>query len=289
MKQILMLVVVVVGMLIGTGSVKAMSPIGLPTSTLEKGQVDIAYDYTISTQNLGVQNFGIEIWPSLPYELSPESCAVKSEMSTYTLSYGVTNDFEIFGRLGRVDISITRQHTEEFFDDNGITWRSCSGNNKSQLDLDSSLFGIGAKVNLFTLYDNIKSQEKLVVGIVTQCTYMKVKGVGTTKIINSWSGGFSPLGEPEDYFEQVLSYLLPTTISTLELFEGKFIPGLTYINGHFSVYGGPIVYTFFTFDTTTILGYVGSSLKITDDLLIRGEYQFGDNYEAISGGLVWRF
>ena len=270
MKKQITILLIVVGMLISAGSVKAMSPVGAPSTSLEKGEIELAYDYTEAT----IQNIEADLlFGSFFLE------DVESQLSTYTLTCNVASNLSYFLRFGSVDTQANKDYNfSEHF------------RARDQWNLDTNLLSVGAKANLFTIYKDDKKQEKLTIGFTLQGTYMKFLG----DRVLSYTG---------NYYGYSYSDSLSVPV-TIEMFEGKFAFGPTYTNGKLAIYGCPVLYYLhgkgnqnfdgyevpFTIDTTTVLGCLGGSFQITDDLTIRGEYQFGGNdYKTVSCGLAYKF
>ena len=299
----LAMLILIAGMLIGVRIAKAITPIEVK-STSQKGQIALNYNRGQTIQEIDCLFTPPYLGSDYDFQLYNETKSKpKFNFSTITLSYGVTDDFEVFARFGSINMEASRKtYLEQQYNSYWSGDVHEIETSKETFNLDTNLFGIGANINLRTLYNNRETQEEIVLGMGTSLDWMRLSGERSNlhSFYSERTGG--PPYEDGEY-EYTSNYSSPRI---LDILSGKMSLNLKYTKKNISFYGGPIVQCLYIVKSSpysyssipypisenysvNILGYIGSSLKITDDITISGNYQFGENSKTISGGLTYVF
>jgi hypothetical protein len=82
----------------------ALDPLGPPAASIGAGQWDVGVDYIYSSQNLDFKNGEDNGSPASPEERSGTIKHVKLQKGFATFGYGLTNELDVYGRIGAAQI-----------------------------------------------------------------------------------------------------------------------------------------------------------------------------------------
>jgi len=326
MKKMLITICLVVTMLLVVPA-KGITPLKMK-STSQQGEVVIGGNYSESkqdTDNLCFSNSDEKSGGVDNYYFSVKTEIPKFKLSTISLSYGVTDDFEIFASFGSIDMTSSRANYQKDKDNwsyesggwsgncnNSYTWSSEGGysykeQTNERYDMDTNLFGIGMNAKLHSF------QKSLSLNLGGQIDWARLTG-NLTRYSSYNSTSYHRYynyrvihGNPvlpsdsyeENHYHSQDVYESP---KILEFFEGKLALTLNYSGKNLAVYGGPVVnlltgeiksegctYADSEFHSVDILGCVGGSYQITKNLSVNSNCLIGNNTETYGGGLNWKF
>ena len=157
MKQIV-IILSLLFLLVLNVNVFALGNLGTPTAELETGQLSVGGDYTYTEMELDVGNMtyfhSIDGWTTTAFEFDK----VKTNLYYATFKYGLTDNWELFGRLGASDIEFKSRWPQD-----SPTW--------IKRDFDSDFFwGVGTK---YTFY----KQDKVSWGAAVQMSMVDTTSV----------------------------------------------------------------------------------------------------------------
>jgi hypothetical protein len=217
------------------------APIGSPTATLEQGQASVGMDLSHQTQD--VQITGTGFFDGIVPEVS-------TNMVSALIGYGVTERFEVYGRIGYTDIE---------------------DNQKERLT------GIGARA---TIAENVLV-DGLDIGMTGQLNLSQLQTQG--KIKYPW---FSiPIDMDINLMETIVAIGPNYKYGDFNIYGGPAIyrlDGDIETNSYF-VEDGSLE------ETTSIIGYVGGSWECWKNLTVTGECQYGSGFSNINLGAIWKF
>ena len=223
------------------------APIGSPTASLEAGKASIGGELSRQTQDVQVYGTGL---------LDGIAADVQTDMASLLLSYGMTDRFNVYGRLGYIDVE---------------------GNQKERLT------GVGARA---TLAENLLT-EGLDIGITGQFNLARLQTQIPVKICPCFS---IPVDADIDLFETILAIGPSYEYGDFTVYGG---PAIYRLDGDIEasaklppwmkVEDGSIK------ETTSIIGWIGGSWNAWKDLQLTGELQFGSDFSNIGLGCIWKF
>lgn len=237
---VVLLVALIASVAFGVGT------IGSPSASLDKGEVSIGYNYVQSEQDVKVTGLG---WLSGTLE------DVKTDLNVGTLSYGVTDAVDIFGRFGYADVDagIVEDNGEQLL---GLGIKATLfdfSKDEEEAELKSDLtIGVSAQVNWLRLDDSIPVCREHTIDVDIDVTEVII-AVGPTLDFGNWS----IYGGPAIYF-------LDGDVDLGQM-EGQLE------------------------ETTDLIGFVGASVDVTSDVSIVAEYQIGSDFEVVSIGALFKF
>ncbi len=219
----------------------SIGPIGDPTASIGEGRMGFGYDYTKAEQDLDVT--GIK---QLPGRLD----SVDTTLHSGTLYYGVSDRFDVWGRMGFLDL------------------------NADNLEGDSDrLLGIGARATIF-------ESGNFSVGATGQANWFR---------LNTSLPGKKHRRHQHPPVE--------VDIQAMEIIIGV---GPSYQMGHLTLYGS--INTYYLDgeidvgsqsgrlkESNKLVGSLGASYIITENLSVRGEYQLGRDFNLWTAGIGGSF
>ncbi len=259
-KKILLVAIVFVITSLCSSAALALAPVGPPTAGLKTGQWSTGFDYLRSELNFDID------WSSDYVSNIPKSKAknMKSDAYLAKLSYGVSDNWELYGFLGVAD---SRGKVEG--DD--INGSFDGGYNFSG--------GFGTKWTF-------SKGEKLSWGLVYQMSW--------------WSGSESSTADLTA-FGGGTAEKVNTDLKSFDIFLAL---GPTYKMQNWQIYGGLALYYYnadINLDamSTTIAkgsadkalfgGYIGTLIDISENCSLYGEYMLASDASALGTGIVWKF
>lgn len=271
MNKKLLLVVVILTALALTGSALALAPMGTPTAGLKTGQIRAGVDYSISQQDIKADwgDSYIEVWKN-----------VQSNIFAANLGYGITDDWEVFTRLGAANAGFN-----EYTHENSTYDWDVSGN----YDI---FYGFGTKVTW-------AKQENIDWGALFQIHWLNSK--------NTWqNSGTTSAGEG------TINWTQKETLK-ISSYEIQVAVGPTWKAGeNISIYGGPFLhflsgnaeYNYREVDDGSLAdyehdtikleqksvfgGYVGAQFDLSKGASLYGEFQLTGDGWAFGTGLGWK-
>jgi hypothetical protein len=275
MNKKLLFVVVILTALALTGSALALAPMGTPTAGLKTGQFRAGVDYSFTQTDVEAE------WDGYDETMKD----VQSNMVAANLGYGISDDWEVFARLGTANAEFDEVEVDGDTYDYDPAFEGYYG----------FLFGFGTK---YTFY----KQESLDWGVLFQMHWLNTK--------DSWSESGVYPGEGED---PDISW---TDKDELEInaYEIQIAAGPNWkVAEGFSVYGGP----FFQFiggdadydwseiedgvvvdsggesadlkEDSCFGGYVGAQWDFMQNTSLFGEFQFTGAGWTFGTGVGWKF
>jgi hypothetical protein len=223
------------------------APIGSPTATLEQGQASIGMDMSRQTQDVKVIGTGYFDG------IVPE---VKTNMISALIGYGVTERFEVYGRIGYTDIEDNQRER---------------------------ITGIGARA---TLAENVLV-DGLDIGMTGQLNLSQLQTQGKIKY---WCLSI-PVDMDIDLMETIVAVGPSYALNGFTIYGG---PAIYRLDGDIEAEAGWLP-PFISVDdgsikeTTSIIGYVGGAWECLDNLNLTGELQFGSGFSNINLGAIWKF
>lgn len=272
-----------------TLSVLAFDPMGTPTAGLKhfqltvkypnwtetlppppppEGQFSVGFEYMYSNIDIRTKNISPDTFDSATID------NIEMDKIYTNIGMGLTDDWEIFVRLGTSDARIDsgdRGDNEDNF-----------GGRLGDSDFGFAIGG-GTKITFAKSKDG-----KLKWGVLAQMMYSSIDFDSTTFS----SGGTTVAGSPEGDLYEVQVAAGPTYI----LMEGVSVyggPFLDFIGGTLDVDGTingvPGKFSADLREDTWFGGYVGAEIDIIKNMAVNAEFQStGDDY-AIGGGVKFRF
>jgi hypothetical protein len=266
-----LLAVVILTVLALTGSALALAPMGTPTAGLKTGQIRAGVDYSISQQDIKADwgDSYKEVWKD-----------VQSNIFAANLGYGITDDLEVFGRLGAANAGFN----EYTHDGSTYDW-DVSGN----YDI---FYGFGTKATF-------AKQENIDWGALFQIHWLNSKD--TWKDSGTMSDGEGTITWTEEETVKFSSYEIQVAV------------GPTWkASENVSIYGGPFLHfisgtaeynwretedgSLSNYDHDTIKleqkskfgGYVGAQFDLGKGAAMYGEFQLTGAGWAFGTGLGWK-
>jgi len=237
-----------------TVSLAQAGPIGSPTATLEQGTASVGIEMFRQEQDVVIYGTGL---------FDGEVPKVQTDMVTVPISYGVTDRLNVFGRVGYATV-----------EDNPT----------------SRLIGAGARATLW-------EKDNLSVGMTGQFNLMRIETVGYKNQDGYCS--FS-LKKPHWTWHPAWVETIPMNV---DLTEVIFATGITYkLDDKWTFGGGPGIY-WLDGDIETnndnlqdgsikqdrVFGFANAAYKLTKDIDLTGECQFGNDLFGLGVGILWKF
>lgn len=239
--------------LMSAGRVWAVAPIGPAASTLEKGQLELGFDYAHTKFDDLPMDVTFRAWRG---SLGSYEFLLDGKMDGYwaKVGYGLADPLDIFLRLGVADLEVTGAE---------FAW------------------GLGSRLT-------IAESERLDWGVLAQVNWFGATQEGTIQTLSlgpAWSGF------DLDYTALQIAAGPVYKGDGLSIYGGPFlywlrIDGdaiLILLNG--ARIGGPIDYE----SDVRFGGYVGLSAELADHLSIGAEAQLAADSQTFAFDLTWRF
>ena len=243
-KKMLLLSVVLVVVCLWSSAAMALTPMGPPMAGLKQGQYSVGFDFSSSEMDVEVSGLGI----------SETLDDVESFAYLANLSYGITDDWEAFIRLGLTDVEF-----EEF-----------DGSSEFA-------YGFGTKVTF-------EQKDAVTWGGLFQMTWAKSDD-SLTGLVPGY--GIVTADLEIDFYEIQIAvgptYELNDTTS---IYGGPF---LHFIDGDLDVSVLGVTGSLDVEQESEFGGYIGAQFDIAENASWNLEYQATGDGWAIGTGFVWRF
>ena len=219
-------------------------PIGSPTATLEQGTGSVGVDLTSQRQDL--QIFGTGLFDGVIEDYD-------NQQTTATLSYGVTDRFEVFGRVGYLEGDGT---------------------------IDGErVMGAGARL---TLSENPFDVEGLSIGMTGQFSLARLDVSVPVTIGHCWWKRTIPVDMSVDLFETIMAVGATYEIDDFTVYGG---PALYRLDGDIEATSSKwLGNEDGSLKSDKVIGYVGASWNCWKDIKLTGEFQFAPDHQSIGIG-----
>jgi len=260
---------ITVGLVLLFLSSTSFALIGPPTAELDKGQWSIGYNYSYSTQDMDKANYhGFDTGGASSYgKFKIED--FKTQRHYATLSYGVTDFWEIYGSIGIADV---KEDEKQYYSSGSV------GEFATNFDNDFA-FGWGTRVTFL-------KGEKISWGAALQMNILDT----------SWDeSGVDVGGAWKDTFELEAYDLMFTVGPTVDMGNWKLYCGplYYYFNGDYdykSTYTGGVSKESFTVKPDgNFGGFVGAQIPVAQDLDLTAEASMVSGGYGLACGLEWKF
>jgi hypothetical protein len=218
-----------------------LGPIGDPTATVGEGRMGFSYDYAEAEQDMDIS--GIR-------SLGGRLDSVDTTLHSGTLIYGVSDRFDVWGRMGFLDL------------------------NADNLEADSDrLLGVGARATIFESGD-------FSVGATGQANWLRLN---TSLPGRKRRCRQRPPEEVDIEMMEIIIGVGPSIkLDSLSVYGSV---NTYYLSGEIDVgsRSGRIK------ESNTLVGSMGASLALTDNISVHGEYQLGRDFNLWTAGVGGSF
>lgn len=252
MKNLLATTALGAGIVFSATSAMALDPLGAPVSGLKKGQWDLGVEHSQGEQE--IRRLLPPQWTGSP---GPDSTKHKFDdirRTAVKISYGISDNIEIFGRVGKAEADTTQ------YRNNGQPAFTMNGD-------DDTFWGFGAKAFLCT-FEGVK------IGLTGQWSTTDYDASG----YNSWWGDDGTLHNSIDELQVALGG--QTEVSDgITVYAGGVFQQVTG-DSFFEEVGGTSGSNRQPLEEDDELGfYVGGSVRVMDNARVGAEYQgVGDDH-----------
>jgi hypothetical protein len=247
MEKKLLIVVVVVGL---CGTALALDPMGPPAAGLGKGQTSVGAEYSYSDMDLFRTRDRADIRN------------VRMNKIYGNVGYGITDNWNIFGRAGFADFEYERDSWNNGWWDGD--------------DSSSYALGMGTKATFHTDGD-------VTWGGLAQVSWANFDGKRENPVAGSSPGTFET---------DIIEFQLAVG-PTYRLREGVAIyggPFLHFVDGeHSHVNSGGDKNNYPIEERSSIGAYIGTRIGLAENSAFTVEYQQTGDAWAVAGGICWRF
>jgi len=240
--------------------VLALDPIGAPVTEVGKDQYSIGIEYVNSQLDLTAENYTRDGTSYSDYDI--KSAKVRKKYAK--LTYGLTDDWSVFGRVGVANMEFKSG-----------TWDWVDYDEQMPFSGDNQLaWGFGTTVNFF-------EGPNTVCGMLFQISW----GSSEEQLPYEGSGDYE--GDAEfNFYEMMLAAGPKHKLSDkVSIYGGPFV---YFFSGDFEAEGDGYTWKFDAKETENIGGFLGGSFEINESASLSAEFQIAPDASAFAANFLWR-
>jgi len=259
LKKILWFFVAVVIVSLFSSPVLALDPIGAPVAEVGKGQYSIGIEYVDSQLDLTAENYTRDGTSYSDYDIK----SAKVRKTYAKLTYGLTDNWNVFGRVGVSNIEFKSG-----------TWDWVSSDYQMPFSGDDQLaWGFGTTVNFFEESDTV-------CGVLFQISW------GSSEEDLPYEGSGDYEGDAEfDFYEMMLAAGPKHNLSDkVSIYGGPFV---YFFSGDFEAGGDGYTWEFDAKESENFGGFLGGSFEISENASFNAEFQIAPYASAFAANFLW--